>query len=168
MRAKKACAFTGHRPEKLPWGNHETDPRCLACKEAIWQAVQTAYKDGFRVFLSGMARGGDWYFCQAVLRLKQEHPRVQLVSVIPFRNQAKLWSEAEQAYYKRLLAQCNTEHLMQEGYTRGCLLRRNRYLVEHSERLIALYNGRDKGGTLYTIKHAISLEKDWVLLDVPQ
>ena len=26
------CAFSGHRPERLPWGSDESDPRCQALK----------------------------------------------------------------------------------------------------------------------------------------
>ena len=25
---EKTCCFTGHRPDKLPWGEKESDPRC--------------------------------------------------------------------------------------------------------------------------------------------
>lgn len=30
-----ACTFTGHREEKLPWKNDESDPRCVKLKEQI-------------------------------------------------------------------------------------------------------------------------------------
>ena len=32
---QKACAYTGHRPEKLPFGNDENDPRCKMLKQKI-------------------------------------------------------------------------------------------------------------------------------------
>ena len=31
----EACAFTGHRPQKLPFGFNEEDPRCIALKAVI-------------------------------------------------------------------------------------------------------------------------------------
>ena len=38
MRAPQiSCSFSGHRPEKLPWGDNERDERCLALKDAIRQ-----------------------------------------------------------------------------------------------------------------------------------
>ena len=44
MRAQAiTCAFTGHRPEKLPWGDNEQDPRCRALQERIADAVEQAY-----------------------------------------------------------------------------------------------------------------------------
>ena len=34
------CCFTGHRPEKLPWGDDEADPRCRALKRKLADAVE--------------------------------------------------------------------------------------------------------------------------------
>ena len=43
MRAPQiSCSFSGHRPEKLPWGDNERDERCLALKAAIRQMVEKA------------------------------------------------------------------------------------------------------------------------------
>lgn len=51
------CAFTGHRPERLPWRTDETDPRCRALKLLLQKSVALAYDRGFHTFLCGMARG---------------------------------------------------------------------------------------------------------------
>ena len=41
MRGKPVtCCFTGHRPNKLPWGGDEEDQRCLTLKKAIADAVE--------------------------------------------------------------------------------------------------------------------------------
>ena len=81
---QESCCFTGHRPGKLPWGCHEQDPRCLHLKKRIADAVETAYEQGFRHFLCGMAQGCDLYFCECVLglreRLPMSHPGERLAS----------------------------------------------------------------------------------------
>ena len=41
-------AFTGHRPEKLPWGSDESDPRCEALKQQLLEAVRAAAGEGAR------------------------------------------------------------------------------------------------------------------------
>ena len=65
MRAPQiSCSFSGHRPEKLPWGDNERDERCLALKAAMDEMVRKAYDDGYRHFICGMARGCDTYFCE--------------------------------------------------------------------------------------------------------
>lgn len=35
----RTCCFTGHRPEKLPWGTDEGDPRCRMLKKKLYDAV---------------------------------------------------------------------------------------------------------------------------------
>ena len=34
MKVKK-CAFTGHRPQSLPFGFNESDERCIALKQTL-------------------------------------------------------------------------------------------------------------------------------------
>ena len=63
VEREHTCCFTGHRPNKLPWGSNEGDPRCLALKERLAREVEAAYDKGYRHFISGMALGCDLYFC---------------------------------------------------------------------------------------------------------
>ena len=47
MRARQmSCSFTGHRPEKLPWGDNEGDERCEQLKERLYASVLAAYEQG--------------------------------------------------------------------------------------------------------------------------
>ena len=77
MDEARSCCFTGHRPEKLPWGTDEHDPRCLICKEKIGQAVEEVCKQGVFHFITGMARGTDLYFAEEVLKLREEGQRAR-------------------------------------------------------------------------------------------
>ena len=43
---------------------------------------------------------------------------------------------------------------MQEAYTPGCMMRRNRYMVDASRILIAAFDGT-AGGTRYTVEYAL-------------
>lgn len=165
MHRVLSCSFTGHRPEKLPWGSREDDPRCQALKERLRTELQTAYGAGCRHFLSGMARGADLYFCESVLELKTLHPEVTLEAVVPYPGQADRWTPCEKHRYRTLLNQCDFETVIQHQYTAGCFLRRNRYLADHSARLIAAYNGQG-GGTLYTITYAMKHNLNVIILDV--
>ena len=76
-------AFAGHRPEKLPWGTEESDPRCGALKLQIRDAVSRATDRGHTTFLCGMARGCDFWFAEAVLALKEKHPELRLEAYLP-------------------------------------------------------------------------------------
>lgn len=167
MRAPQvSCSFSGHRPEKLPWGNDENDPRCKLLKKQIWQQLQKAYSDGYRHFLCGMALGCDIYFCQLVLALQHMMPDVTLEAAVPCADQCSTWDEEEQQRYYRLLEKCSERTVLQEQYSPGCMQRRNRYMVEHSHRLIAVHNGMS-GGTYNTMLYAMSLQKELVVVPVP-
>ena len=161
---KITCCFTGHRPEKLPWGKDESRADCIALKRRIDEALEELYHRGFRNFITGMALGCDLYFAEAVLALRQRH-EVGLEAAIPCLSQAKNWSAQEQARYQSILEQCDLELAVQHNYTQGCMLRRNRYMVERSTALLAVYNG-SKGGTRYTISYALDRGLEVVQLSI--
>ena len=155
MDKQKTCCFTGHRPDKLPWGEDESDLRCLRLKRAIAQAVEDAYVSGYRRFITGMARGGDLYFAEAVLVLREAESDITLECARPCETQADSWPAGEQARYRSILERCNYETLVQHSYDRFCMIRRNRYMVDRSSLLIAVYNGVPKGGTFQTLAYAM-------------
>lgn len=155
MERETSCCFTGHRPDRLPWGTREGDPRCAMLKGRIAQAVERAYDAGFRHFICGMARGSDLYCAEAVLALRARRPDVTLEAARPCETQADNWPEAERRRYEHILSQCNYETMVQHHYDRFCMMRRNRYMVDRSARLIAIYDGEPKGGTAQTLAYAL-------------
>lgn len=166
MDRQITCCFTGHRPEKLPWRDDEQDPRCVLLKERLAQAVGNAYDAGMRHFLCGMALGSDFYFCDAVLALRSRRAGVTLEACIPCEEQAARWQERDRQRYFALIERCDGETMVQRHYDRGCMLRRNRYMVDRSSMLIAVYNGM-LGGTMYTMNYAMKRGLEIVTLDVP-
>lgn len=155
MRSRReSCCFTGHRPEKMPWNYDESDPRCLALKHRITDAVETAYEEGFRHFLCGMALGCDLYFCESVLTLRDRCPNVTLEAAIPCPTQASAWPASQRERYDRLVAACDVETVVSTRYTRSCMHRRDRYMVDRAALLIAAFDGTS-GGTRYTVNYAM-------------
>ena len=165
MRAKQSsCCFTGHRPGKLPWGYDEEDTRCLALKGKMADAVGSAYEEGYRHFLCGMAQGCDLYFCECVLVLRAAHPDVTVEAAIPCPTQADAWPAEARARYARLVAACDLETLVAERYSPACMQRRDRYMVDHAALLIAAFDG-SAGGTRYTIEYAMT--RGLEIVDLP-
>ena len=162
-RQMSVC-FSGYRPEKLPWGEDESDPRCAALKKRLYDAAESACAQGYRHFICGMAEGCDLYCAEAVLALRERHSEVTLEAAIPCPTQADGWSAAQRERYRRILEQCDYETMVQERYTRECMQRRNRYMVDHSDLLIAVHDGLP-GGTRYTIEYA--LRRGVNIIDVP-
>lgn len=165
MKREETCCFSGHRPSKLPWGEDESDPRCLALKERIRLAVEGAYDRGFRHFICGMAQGTDLYFCEAAQTLRDERPGVTVEAAIPCEEQAAKWPERDRERYFHLVELCDFETVVQRHYDRGCMLRRNRYMVDRSALLIAAYDG-NLGGTMYTLSYAMKQGVEVEILDI--
>ncbi len=148
-----ACCFTGHRPDKLPWGTNEDDPDCVALKSRLADTLRAVYDAGIRHFICGMARGSDMYFAEAVIELRNEVPGITLEAAIPCESQFRGWERSFRIRYDYLVHQCDMETLLQRTYTPGCMFLRNKYMVDHSSLLIAVYNGSG-GGTRNTIQYA--------------
>jgi len=165
MESETRCAFTGHRPARLPWGTDESDPRCLTLKDRLAQALEEAYSQGFRHFLCGMAQGADLYFCEAVLSLRDRRPEVTLEAAIPFIGQADRWPQADRDRRQAILDRCDYETMVQHHYSAGCMARRNRYMVDRACRLIAVYDGQPTGGTFQTLHYAMTQGKTITIVE---
>lgn len=164
MDREQTCCFTGHRPEKLPWGTNEADGRCVLLKKKIRDAVEAAYGEGIRHFICGMARGCDFYFAEEVLALRREHPDITLEAAIPCVGQSTSWSTAHRVRWMELVEQCDKKTVLQEFYTPDCMLRRNRYMVDRSSLVIAVYDGSN-GGTRRTLEYALVQKVPFVDID---
>ena len=70
----KVCAFTGHRPNKLPWRYDETDSRCVALKAVLTEQIGLLAGTGYTQFLSGMAEATDTWSALSVLSLREKNP----------------------------------------------------------------------------------------------
>lgn len=151
---EKTCCFTGHRAEKLPWRDNERAPGCVRLKAAIWDVLVSLYESGCRHFICGMATGADIYFGEAVAALREGRPDVTLEAAVPFDGQERRWSPFWQARYARLAEACDTVTVLHRDYTPDCMMDRNRYMVDASHVLVAVYNGAP-GGTRNTILYAM-------------
>ena len=158
------CTFTGHRSQKLPWGNNEQDPRCLELKTRLEDTLEAVYSAGFTHFICGMADGTDLYFCEAVLALRREHPEIHMEAAIPFAGQTDRWPASQRERYDSLISACDKVTVLREEYTPQCMMQRNIYMVDNADILIACYSGQS-GGTLNTMRYA--LKKDVQILHLP-
>ena len=147
MEREITCCFTGHRPDKLPWGTDERDPRCLALKESIARELEGLYLRGYRHFISGMARGADLYFVEAALALREKYPSLTVEGAVPCQSQADRWPAAERARWRSALDACDLETMVQHNYDRFCMHRRDRYMVDRSSVILAAFDGTP-GGTM--------------------
>lgn len=163
---ENTCCFSGYRAGKLPWGYNETAPDCLKLKLLIADAVRTAYDAGFRHFICGMSTGADTYFGEAVVALRDECPDVTLEAAIPYQGQEERWPKAQRLRYSRLAEACDAVTVLHEAHIPGCMMERNRYMVDRSSLVIAIYDDRRRGGTYNTLKYAEAVGCPAVILPV--
>ena len=168
MDRATTCCFTGHRPDKLPWGVREDDPRCTDLKARLAAALEAEYDAGTRHFICGMARGADLYFAEAVHALRERRSGVTREAARPCESQADAWPEAERHRYQAILDQCDFETLVQHRYDRFCMQRRNRYMVDRSALVLSVYDGVPKGGTAQTLAYAMRQGVPVQILDPEQ
>lgn len=140
------CCFTGHRPEKLK----QPEKEITALLET---AIRAAINDGFVTFISGMARGVDIWAAEIVLRLRDEGAPIHLICASPYEGFEKAWSADWQKRYRRIWAAADYKKFISPAYSRVCFQRRNEWMVDHSARIIAAFNG-ERGGTKNTMDYA--------------
>lgn len=147
---KKTCCITGHRdlPQK----------EINQVKAALRQEIEKAVIDGFTCFMSGFAEGADQYFAEIVLEMRKSNPKLELIAVIPY--QKRLDNLQKKKYTYEMLEACADVVVIREEYQPSVYSHRNRYMVEHSDRVIAVYDGREKGGTAGTIRFTHTMKKE--------
>lgn len=143
---EKSITFTGHRI--IPLVRQEEVRVRLATTVAF------ACKSGMTRFYCGMALGFDMMATEVVLSLKDQFPDIRLIAIVPFSGQSSQWASSEQERYRQILAKADKVVVLSGNYFRGCLLRRNDYMLSHSCGVIAYYNGKPQGGTSYTVRKA--------------
>lgn len=161
----KVCAFTGHRPKSFPWGYEESARDCLLLKEVLEAQITALAEQGVTDFLSGMAQGVDLWSSQIVLDLQKKNPALKLHCVLPCKGQESKWTASAQERYRSILAQANEVVYVGQEYNRDCMLKRNRYLVDHSSILLAVYNGTWRSGTGATVRYAQKLKREIIIID---
>lgn len=159
-----AC-FTGHRPKSLPCGSDETRPVCLKIKHQMKELIKEFIeKKSVAHFISGAALGVDMWAMEIVIELKKEYPNITLEAAVPCRSQADRWNASSKERYNRLLSQCDKIEIVSEIYTADCMMKRNKYMVDNSDYVIAVWNEKPSG-TGNTVRYAAEREKAIYYID---
>ena len=153
----KICCFTGHRPGKLMITEGQV-------RERLKSAVAQAVCDGFTTYLSGMAKGTDLIAAEIILRLRENDPRLKLVCAMPFEGFGQHWPDGWTERMRHVLANADSVHYVSKTYFPAVFQQRNRWLVDHSERVIAIFTG-ERGGTKNTLDYARRKGVECIIID---
>lgn len=148
-------AGTGHRPDKL--GGYDD-----AALERLWNLAYEwlEKQEGVTEVVSGMALGWDTALALAAL----DHG-LPLVAAVPFAGQEVRWPKEAQKRHRYLLGKATeTVFVCSSGYAGWKMQARNRWMVDRADKMVALWNGGEDGGTANCIRYAESVKKPVVNL----
>lgn len=142
-------ALTGHRPERLKY------PELDFYVSNEWRKIIDWLKDKIKEenvsdAYCGMATGCDIAYGIAIMELKNnENYPIKLHCVLPCKNYNN------KIKWHNLLKSVADEWIeLSEKFYRGCDNVRDQYMVDHSDKLFAIFDGIESGGVWATIRKA--------------
>lgn len=144
-KSEKTCCFTGHR--KIPQEQYD------AIASRLQNEIVNLIEQGYCYFGAGGALGFDTMAARAVLELKKVYPQIKLILVLPCKTQTRGWDKADVEIYEGIKAQSDKVVYTSEEYTRSCMFKRNRHLIDNSSACICYFT-EPSGGTAYTVDYA--------------
>lgn len=158
----KTCCLTGHRPSGFPWLYRDTG--CDEHQEYLYtlqkKVITLIEKYGCTNFISGLAIGADTDFANICLDLRdKKYHNITVEGAIPCPNQDAKWTSNDKRKYQELLARLNKVTQVSDHYSAACFQKRNEYMIDHSDIIIAVWNGEQKGGTFNSICYARKTNK---------
>lgn len=126
----------------------------LINRKAVNYLINLAIENEIEKFLVGMSRGADFLFADVLSERK-----LSWIAVIPCRDQTNLWNEYDRSHHQSLMEKADNVIILSNEYRQGVMHYRNKYMVNKSEMLLAIYDGSKKGGTYHTFNLMIKNHK---------
>lgn len=145
-KSASTVCFTGHRHIPL-----DAAPRLPSLLERV---ICGLCERGATTFRAGGAMGFDTVAALKVLDMKERYPQIRLELILPCRDQTAGWDEISRKTYQYILAKADAHRYLFDWYVEGCMLARNRALVQGSDVCVA-YCIHNRGGTAYTCAQAL-------------
>lgn len=144
-------AGTGHRPDKLfssdPYG-YDNFILLVRFLQPILRKAQPEW------IISGMAQGYDW-----ALAMASKNVGIPFVAAIPCEGHEKTWpKEAQKNYHSILKHASEIEIVCKQAYDNTCMQRRNEWMVDNCDTVLALHDG-SPGGTGNCVAYALKKKK---------
>lgn len=137
-------AGTGHRPDKLGGYTEDAYARLVSIATDYLKENQPS------IVISGMALGWDQALAQAAIEL-----HIPVIAAIPFLGQESRWPKESQSKYKALIEKCREVVIVSPGgFASFKMQKRNEYMVNRADVILAMWNGKAEGGTFNCISYA--------------
>ena len=108
-----------------------------------------------------MALGWDQWAAGVCIELQ-----IPFIAAVPFLGQEKVWPQVSKDIYHALLKKAVETVIVCEGsYANWKMQKRNEWMVDHCDKLIACYNGDLSGGTYNCVKYAQDQNKEIIVIN---
>ena len=145
--------ITGHRNASLGCGYAEPNPMLDWIGEQISNVFDELKPEKV---ISGMALGTD----QVAVRVCIKN-NIKFVAAIPFLSQEKTWPTKSQEEYRRLVDLAAEKVIVCQGYYAPWkMFKRNEFIVDSCDLLLAVFNQINKGGAFQCVEYAKSKDKE--------
>ena len=143
------CCFTGHR--YFPWKDDIGHPQHKVLMSKLERVIDFALARGATHFICGNAVGVDTWAAELVLKKKRTNPQIFLEIALPFAGH-----NANELACQKVQQKADLVHVVGTAKNRrSAFFERNRYMVDHSDLLIAVYcKSHARGGTVATMEYA--------------
>lgn len=173
----KSICITGHRPNKLG-GYDWNSVKNIAIRDYLyWLFEKEIIENNVIRFITGGAIGADQLAFSMLNKLQQRcFHQIELILAIPFEEQYVRWSVldkfrhmehkdlADEVIYVDELPKYAIKNAIISRYHPLKMQKRNQYMVDNSDKVIALWNGT-KSGTANCINYAKSQQKEVFIIN---
>lgn len=149
-------SVTGHRPNKM-YGYDIHNKQWTELKEKFKKLL---IENNCDEAITGMALGVDTVFALAVLELKDEGYDIKLHCAIPCANYTWKWIKESVKQYDEIIKRADIYKLVSDEFYKPYLMqKRNEYMVDLSDKIIAVWDG-SKSGTGNCVRYAEKCGKE--------
>lgn len=148
------CCVTGHRPKGFPFPYNADNVYYNTYLDVLEDTIEDMIYEGYTHFISGMADGVDLDFASIVSCISINFEGIILESALPYPLHIPIKSTERDEERNMLVNASQKITVVSPQYFKGCMQKRNRYMVDSSDLVLAVWNGEECGGTWDTIKYA--------------
>lgn len=166
---KTAC-FTGHRPNKL-FGYNLSDHKYQVIAQYTREILRPYIEKGFDTFITGGALGFDTVAFFVIESLKKDYPHIKNILAIPFIGQESVWKSSVDIERYNRMKTLATDYIVVDAIPKYSvngfgpkLNKRNHYMVDNSDLVVALWDGT-AGGTGNCVKYAAKQNKKILVIN---
>jgi len=151
-------SVTGHRPNSL--GGYPIP-------SGVYNYLSNKIKKAFEInkadrVIVGMALGVDQIAAKCCIDLG-----IPFVAAVPFKGQENKWSKAYKKEYQSLLDKAKqVVYTSSGGFAAWKMFFRNEWMVNNSDKVLAVWNKVEKGGTYHAVSYARGVGKPIIFVDI--